>query len=73
MTKERDEHFTKWATAVYKRLAQNVVQSTHRLADLEAFKQEQHRILARAAYDLVCEGECREVDRYGRVARGEGR
>ena len=51
---ERDTHFLGFAEHVYEALAQNVLFSKHRrLSEIEAFKQEQHTIIAQFAYDLV--------------------
>jgi hypothetical protein len=50
---ERDTHFLNAAKLLYEKLAQNVVSSDKGLSDVEAFKQEQHTIIAQFAYDLV--------------------
>jgi len=51
---ERDTHFLGFAEHVYEALAQNVLRTKHRrLSEIEAFKQEQHTIIAQFAYDLV--------------------
>jgi hypothetical protein len=49
----KSEQFAGFAKALYRKLAENVVQSDKGLSDMEAFITEQHQIIARAAYDLA--------------------
>lgn len=53
MTTNRDTQFVGFAEKLYEELAQNVVASDKGLSDVEAFKQEQYRIIAQRAYDLA--------------------
>lgn len=51
---ERDTLFLRSAEQLYEALAQNVVNTQRkRFSEMDAFKQEQHTIIARFAYDLV--------------------
>ena len=53
MSTERDTHFLGSAEKLYEKLVQNATSSEKGLSDVEAFKQEQHTIIAQYAYDLV--------------------
>lgn len=54
MNDSRSEQFKQWAKVVYEMLAQNVLFTKHQsVSEIEAFKQEQETILARAGYALV--------------------
>ena len=53
MSTERDTHFLGSAEKLYEKLVQNAASSEKGLSDVEAFKQEQHTIIAQFAYDLT--------------------
>ncbi|SRR6266487_2785416 len=59
---ERDTKFLGFAKLLYEELARNVVASDKGLSDVEAFKQEQHTIIAQRAYDLEKEIKSERIE-----------